>query len=362
MNHVRGILDKYYSLPFKWRWAWLSAILITAIQVGQRYTDHLVSERNYDFSWIPVFSSFFINYMVWVLWLPALYRWVNWFRKTPYRWVTAVSTGILIAAIHRTLVSRLVDLSNYFRYGYLRDFLGANSVLEISVGVFNSALALMAIVLIFLAFDYQQRYLSQQRLRAQAQLHALRMQLNPHFLFNTLHSISALIDIDYKKAQQMLSKLGSLLRKVLDEEDQQLVPLREEIDFIREYLDIEQIRFDHLRVNLSIGDTTDDALVPHLILQPLVENAVKHGSSNLNTAITQIAIKTEQITFNEKKGLQLTVENQIDPDNDNTIKGLGIGLINIRKRLEELYKTFELETFRRKDQTFVARIAIPFQV
>src|SRR4029079_13460186 len=109
-------------------------------------------------------------------------------------------------------------------------------------------------------------------------LQALKMQLHPHFLFNTLNSISALLDEDVDAADQMLARLGDLLRMTLENSGAQEVTLQEELEFLRCYLEIEQVRFnDRLTVSMHIEPETLDAKVPNLILQPIVENAIKHG-------------------------------------------------------------------------------------
>ena len=132
---------------------------------------------------------------------------------------------------------------------------------------------------------YYRRYREREQAAAQlarglteARLQALKMQLQPHFLFNTLNAISALIPADAKPARRMLARLGDLLRTTLEHEEAQEVTLREELAFLQPYLEIEQARLeDRLTVVMKIAPETLDARVPHLILQPLVENAVRHG-------------------------------------------------------------------------------------
>src|SRR5206468_6478361 len=110
------------------------------------------------------------------------------------------------------------------------------------------------------------------------QLQALRMQLNPHFLFNTLNTISSLMLKDMNSANRMVVRLGELLRSTLEISNDQEVPLRQELEFLRRYVEIEQIRFgDLLKVKLDVEPATLEASVPNLILQPLVENAIRHA-------------------------------------------------------------------------------------
>src|SRR5207245_153138 len=117
-----------------------------------------------------------------------------------------------------------------------------------------------------------------ERSLSQAKLQALQMQLNPHFLFNTLHAISSLVHKDAEAADRMITRLSDLLRYALKSTESEEVPLRQELDFLSGYLEIEQTRFgDRLKVRMDIAPETLDALVPNLLLQPLVENAIRHG-------------------------------------------------------------------------------------
>jgi two-component sensor histidine kinase len=169
---------------------------------------------------------------------------------------------------------------------------------------------------------------------AQARLHALRMQLNPHFLFNTLNSIASLVQ-DQPKAEEMIEALSDLLRLTLSASDRQEVTLREELHFLDRYLLIEQTRFgERLRVEKQIEPAALDAVVPILILQPLVENAVKHGiETQIAPGLIRITVKHAGdalrlgVTDNGR-GLAAAAEGNFKE---------GIGLSNTRSRLKELY-------------------------
>ncbi len=169
-----------------------------------------------------------------------------------------------------------------------------------------------------------------QQALAASELHALKMQLHPHFLFNTLHGISTLIDSDGATAKAMIVKLSSLLRTALESSGSDLIPLREELKFIREYLDLEKMRFGaRLRVDWSIDPITGSMLVPQLILQPLVENAIRHGiaSSRENGWIEVVARR-------QKNAVELQIRNSVGPGKP---KGMGLGLHNTEARLQHLY-------------------------
>jgi two-component system sensor histidine kinase AlgZ len=165
-----------------------------------------------------------------------------------------------------------------------------------------------------------------------AELKALRDQVSPHFLFNSLNSISALTGVDKQRAREMCVLLADFLRLSLSVGDRRFVPLAEELAMTSRYLAIEQVRFDQrLRVEQSIPDEAQALTVPPLILQPLVENAVKHGIAEL---IEGGLIRIEAVV--NEGDWKITIANSYDPESRGR-KGAGVGLQNVRKRLETLY-------------------------
>jgi signal transduction histidine kinase len=167
-----------------------------------------------------------------------------------------------------------------------------------------------------------------------SQLSALKMQLHPHFLFNTLGAIMVLVrQQNGRKAEAMLDRLSGLLRHTLDEVDAQEVPLWRELDFLRLYLSIEQVRFeDRLRVQIDAASGLLNALVPHMALQPLVENAVRHG---LGQSEDPVLIRVSAARENGR--LSLTVSDDGPGCPAPVFEEKGIGLANTRRRLARLY-------------------------
>lgn len=166
-----------------------------------------------------------------------------------------------------------------------------------------------------------------------AQLNALKMQLHPHFLFNTLNIISVLMQEDSKVARQMLLKLSDLLRATLKMESHEIT-LKQELELLQCYLEIEQTRFqDRLTVRMNIDPAALDARVPTLILQPLVENAIKHG-----IALRAVPGVVEISATNHQGVVELRVaDNGSGMNNSESAKTAGVGVANIRERLERLY-------------------------
>jgi signal transduction histidine kinase len=193
---------------------------------------------------------------------------------------------------------------------------------------------------------------------AQAQLHALRTQLQPHFLFNTLNSIAELVHRDADRADQMIGRLGDLLRRSLEHGQLETVPLRDELETVRLYVGIQQVRYpQQLRVSYRISAETHDAAVPVFLLQPLVENAIQHGIDRVERA-------GEVVISAERSGEQLIVEvtdNGVGLPIDGDISE-GIGLQSVRARLQSLFGSgyrFELRRDRASSGA-VAHLTIPF--
>ena len=211
---------------------------------------------------------------------------------------------------------------------------------QVSLDFYREFLIYGAILAASFAFNFyrkhQERRAEATRLQAQlveAQLQALRMQLNPHFLFNTLNTISAMTRRDPKLARRLLARLSELLRRVLETTDEQEVPLAEEMTFLHGYLEIVKARMQgRLEVEVSVDEGLEGALVPSLILQPLVENAVEHGVAR-SAGLGRIEILAN------REGADLVLRVRDDGPGIGTVQRdrPGVGLRNTRARLQALY-------------------------
>jgi two-component system, LytTR family, sensor kinase len=194
---------------------------------------------------------------------------------------------------------------------------------------------------------------------AQARLRTLEAELHPHFLFNTLHAISTLVHTQPDAADRMISRLSDLLRITFSRSGAACVPLHEELEFLQKYLEIEQTRFqDRLTVEYEIDPETLDAEVPRLILQPLVENAIKHGVAP-RTGPGRIAIGSRT----ERNQLHLTVRDNGAGLSSTARAGLhgGVGLSNTRDRLECLYGTAQALDFFESADGLSVEMRLPFR-
>lgn len=232
--------------------------------------------------------------------------------------------------------------------------------------LFFNALIYWVVLSVTHTFNYYRKFLERERNAleleqrlTQARLQALQMQLNPHFLFNTLHTISALMHKDVEAADRMMARLSDLLRYALESTDEQEVPLRQELEFLDSYLEIEQTRFGkRLAVHKEIDPAALEARVPNLILQPLVENAIRHG--------IEPQAKPGRLELRAQKTadrLRLEVRDNGKGFSNGENPTEGIGLSNTRARLQQLYgSTQTLEMINGAGGGLVVTVTIPFRV
>jgi len=233
---------------------------------------------------------------------------------------------------------------------------------------FNDFITYLGVLAAGIARAYSLRYRAQReeslrvaaQLRAQlaeARLDALRMQLDPHFLFNTLHAISSLVERDPRGVRRMISRLSELLRHTIEGPTDQEIPLRQELELLRRYLEIMEVRFQgRLAIAMDVQERALDALVPNLILQPIVENAIKHGVSKIE-GTGEIALRARI----ENGQLIVDVENNAPLIEAGT--SAGVGVRNTRARLSHLYgeeQSFELRGVDGESPSTVAELRLPY--
>jgi len=204
--------------------------------------------------------------------------------------------------------------------------------------------------------EAQERALEARVLARDAELKALRSQVNPHFLFNCLHSISALTTVDASKAREMCILLADFLRTTLRVGGQEAITLEEELALIRGYLAIEKVRFGaRVQMEEQVENDALGVLLPPLLLQPLVENAIRHGIANLPEGGV--------IGLNVRRGpdsVSIVVENNFDPDTPSKLK-TGMGLDNVRRRLYARYGDDASVSYGAEGNLFSVKVRLPAQ-
>lgn len=288
----------------------------------------------------------------------------SWYRSIPFHMIAAVWNSLLMAAIYTALLYGWNRLAEDLTIDYVSTL---SHVFSASLGV-DSMLYLMILVGVY-AFRYygesRQRMVEAADLKAklaEVQLQALKMQLHPHFLFNAFHTVAMLIRQRREdEAIDMVAGLGTLLRYVLDHSLEQKVTLRQELRLLSHYLDIERIRFrDRLEVDLKIETDVYEAAVPNILLQPLVENSIRHGIVP-GAAPGEIAI----VARREGDRLRLQIrDNGVGLPEDWALGGeTGIGLANTRLRLERLYPgNHRFDFSNAPEGGCQVNIVIPFEV
>ena len=320
---------------------------------------------NYPFDEWGVFLREFIQYQIWFLLTPLVVWLSEKFPVVGGQWLHGIFGqiifGLLISFLHVAVYIFILHATNLAIYP--STYLQRLHDLWLFYFHFNLVCYWIIFTLgytINYYRKYQERDLTASKLETQlvqSQLQALKMQLHPHFLFNTLNTISVLMKKDVKAANRMLVSLSELLRTALDDIGAQEVPLKQELDFLERYLKIEEIRFHgRLQVQINVTPETLDAQVPNLILQPLVENAVRHGIA------PQIVGGTIEINA-EREGEMLHLFVRDDGAGAGApIFKEGIGLSNTRARLKKLYD--EHHFFQAGNATeggFLVDIIIPFR-
>jgi sensor histidine kinase YesM len=298
-----------------------------------------------------------------VIWLARRYRLL----KPPY-----VAHFLLHAAGAFVYASIAKLVWDFFRIGSPAPYLASGfSVLKVIQSInwgLDSGVLLYAVVLLSTyAYEYYRQYeaglVTNAHLEAQlarAQLQALKMQLHPHFLFNALHTASALVRENPAGAERVLARLGDLLRITLASSDAQEVQLIDELRFLDLYLDIERTRFeDRLEVHFEVDPSAENAMVPHFILQPLVENAVRHGAgTRTHGAEIRVTAKTNGDSLN------ISVWDNGSSDSKATAAPAreGVGLSTTRARLERLYGGAQRIELRKISPIgFEANLTIPLR-
>jgi hypothetical protein len=318
--------------------------------------------------WVRLIVFEFQYWYVWAVLTPVILWFARRFELQRTNWrrtlLALIAFGLFIAPFQAAVEYLIAFGFDILRGMPQEELMRRRQILgrAIVVEAFSNFIIYSLIVCGHYSYEYYRRYREREirsvelegRL-ARAELQNLKMQLHPHFLFNTLNSISVLMMRDAGLANRMLIRLSDLLRITLDSAGSQIVSLKQELDFLRGYLEIEQTRFqDRLTVSVDVPPAALDAQVPNLILQPLVENAIRHGINiRPDAGIVQIRATVE----NEILRIQVSDDG---PGLDHTFKK-GIGLTNTEARLKQLYgSAHKFELTNQPAGGLLVTIEIPF--
>lgn len=339
--------------------------LLAAFLTSQYFFHPALSENRERWRQILV-HSLFTTYL-WGLLTFGIYAVASRVGINRQRWVRSIAilfgTGIAFSAAH-VLISTVSFV--LFAPSEGASEMQSNIGLLQSIGAIQSNMIIYSVILSFcLAINYytkyQDRELRNSRLEAQlaqAQLGALKSQLQPHFLFNTLNGILVLVRENPAQAEQMIVRLSDMLRSTLENMETEEVTLECELRLIHLYLDIERMRFgDRLEVTERIDPNTENALVPTLLLQPLVENAIRHGVAKISETC-QVNIAAEK----RNGELRLSISDSgPGTKGDVPIRKGGVGIANTVERLKHLYgNRYEFSTTNLPTGGFAVSIELPF--
>jgi len=293
---------------------WLSLPLNVLAGVLAGLLRHLSSEREAIWSFSPLFDL-------------SIYHWVRrTIRRSFIDWQTSFFLLIIVLEfvriqLHHMWPRRIFALDSDNLWVKLAIYAGTVMAVAIALKVLNNV-------------RIEMKLEQQERLLLQARMEALQSQINPHFLFNTLNSVSSLVRRDPDSAREMIVKLGNILRRLLRKGDA-FIPLKDEIESLDDYLDIEVVRFgrDKLRILKELDPDSLNHLVPSMILQPLVENAIKHGLADKvdggNVSIRSRCTQHRVIIEVEDDGVGMAASADSS--------GTGIGMLNVQERLQVVY-------------------------
>jgi signal transduction histidine kinase len=336
-----------FPIQSQWiRWSVIAGawVLIGILFSSQFYLSLLAEAETLKVSWEKLLPVEFSRWGLWIFLTPVVLWMARRFPIEQQRWWETLMVHfpacVAVAALHIGLYSLIVATVKPFPwtvdYAYAQVFLrGLSSFLHVNLVIYWTVIGAGY------ALNYYRKYREEeirasslQAQLAEAQLQALKMQLHPHFLFNTLNAVATLVrKNENKSATDMLAGLSELLRLALENVGTQEVTLKQEMEFLERYLEIEQIRFgEKLKVRMTIRPETLSARVPNLVLQPLVENAIRHGMAQRESP-GLVEISAEQSASRLRMQVRDDGPGLTKEINSNT----GVGLANVRARLERLY-------------------------
>lgn len=354
------------------QWLWIASIWLALGLFDATQTVFVMRSEGMHHAWVKLFITMVVTWIPWALATPLVLRLGRRFPPVKFRplstWLVHLVSALTVGLAFSAWMTCLEVLMNPYALPSPRGTFLSIWVDRFNNGILADFLLYGTILIVNSVLESRER-LAQQRTEtarlneqlSKAQLRALRQQIEPHFLFNTLNAVSGLVrEGRNETAVSMIVGLSDLLRRVLEDSSRQQVPLQEEMEFTQTYLDIQKVRFaERLQLSVDVPTELYVAQVPSLILQPMVENAVKHGiAKRAQGGAIHIAASRNKGT------LTLSVRNDGPslPANWDS-HATGIGIANVRTRLQSLYGEGFTLNLRNQDAGGVeASVSLPFVV
>ena len=320
-------------------------------------TDQAIALNFFGLPWqAAIIDSLICNALLLLACLLIMHT-LRYYLPRGQQYINIFSICIFLSILWLILSKWLLKLSLGHYPGYT-DMLHQSLSIRFSIGF----LLLGCITMISILWYNQQeqkekdtRKTDAEKLAKEAELFKLRQQLQPHFLFNSLNSINALIGSRPEEARKMVQQLSDFLRGTIKKEETQWVTLQEELQYLQLYLDIEKVRFgNRLATDINIDENTQSMKLPALLLQPIVENAIKFGLYD-TTGETVIRLYASR----EENNLVIRVMNPFDPETSSPKQGIGFGLKSVQRRLYLLFARTDLLSTEAKENTFITVVKIP---
>jgi sensor histidine kinase YesM len=319
--------------------------------------DQVLLLRWFGFSWKIAITDSFINNDLLLLACILVIHMLRYYLPQREKYINLlfwniVLTAVVILLTRLALKSVLSGNENYLT------FLDQSLIIRSSLDILLLGCVTLISVIWYNWQEQQEtdaRNQDAERMAKEAELFKLRQQLQPHFLFNSLNSINALIGSKPEEARKMVMQLSDFLRGTIRKEDHQWVTLNEELQYLHLYLDIEKVRFGHrLATRIEVDQQAENSKLPALLLQPVVENAIKFGlyDTTGETAIQLSATEQENM-------LIIKVTNPFDPETASPKQGTGFGLQSIQRRLYLLFARNDLLKTETKENIFITTVKIP---
>lgn len=352
------------------RWFWVAAFWLAIGLFDASQTVFVMRAEGMHHAWTALFITSALSWLPWALATPLVFRLAAKYPAGQWRkpgfWVMHSAGCTIVGVAYAAWVAIWEELLNPWASAPVNPFLHLWAQKFFS-GLLSFVILYGIILLVASMLDSRERLAYQEtetaRLNEQlskAQLHALRRQIEPHFLFNTLNAIAGLVrEKRNDAAVSMIAELSDFLRRVIDDSNRQQVPLGEELEFALKYLEIQKVRFaERLQVSVSVPSELFSTAVPSLILQPMVENAVKHGIAK---RVQGGVIRIRAVPTEDKVTLSVYNDGPLLPQGWEQ-QPSGIGLANVRTRLQSLYgKQFEVNIQNQEPGGVEVSICVPLE-